>query len=326
MHRAGTIYEEKKKSSCFSVINNNAHIIGDFWILNLFSPCESRPSTDRCSSKASPRNRVTPVLLPPTKSPADWTHLFHVSYKNAWKSNVSAQVHTDPCQWLHTRHWAALDDWASDGIRIQICLFSLLSCLSVTHPAVWRSDGCSLQPVGSCSLQETRTKHRQKCERGVVRTDCISLSDLPRKLETHKHTNKQLSAEVGPQEMLFIFSLFHVTSSSPVRCRRSQISRKYLPTHTWNRQKCTLLYNQHHLHRNHHPLMSKHHIPLGAVHGLSYLHGSRPQVVHRVAEKRQTHNPKSENPDIALFTPHTVKAYWHSVVVGDKHMPNWEEG
>lgn len=45
-------------------------------LLNFFSPCESRPSTDRCSSKASPRNRVTPVLLPLTKSPADLTHLY----------------------------------------------------------------------------------------------------------------------------------------------------------------------------------------------------------------------------------------------------------
>lgn len=57
--------------------------------------------------------------------------------------------------------------------------------------------------------------------------------------------------------------------------------------------------------------MSKYHVLLGAVHGLSYLHGSRPLVIHRVAEKIQInpHNPKSENPDIALFTPHTVKAY-----------------
>ena len=118
-----------------------------------------------------------------------------------------------------------------------------------------------------------------------------------------------------------------MTSPSPVRCKRSQISRKYLLTHTWNKHKCALLYNQHHLHRHHHHLLSKYHILLGAVHGLSYLHGSRPQVIHRVAEKIQInpHNPKSENPDIALFTPHRVKAYWHSVVVGDKHMPNWED-
>lgn len=56
----------------------------------------------------------------------------------------------------------------------------------MTHPAEWRSDGCSLQPVSSCSLQETHTKPHRTCECGVVRTDCISLTYLPRGLDAHK--------------------------------------------------------------------------------------------------------------------------------------------
>lgn len=67
---------------------------------------------------------------------------------------------------------------------------SLLNHLSVTHPAEWRSDGCSLQPAGSCSLQETHIKRHQTCERSVAQTDCIFLSYLPCKLEVRKIKKK----------------------------------------------------------------------------------------------------------------------------------------
>lgn len=86
---------------------------------------------------------------------------------------------------------------ASSAIRIsELKSISLLNYLSVIYPEVWRSDSCSPQPVSSCSLQETHIKHHQMCEHGVFQTDCIFLSYLPHKLETHKYTNMQMTIEI----------------------------------------------------------------------------------------------------------------------------------
>lgn len=70
--------------------------------------------------------------------------------------------------------------WAVRAPFISIC------GLSLSHPAEWRSDGHSLQPAGSCSLQETHTTPHQMCECGLARTDCTSLSYLWHMLETNR--------------------------------------------------------------------------------------------------------------------------------------------
>ena len=145
----------------------------------------------------------------------------------------------------------------------------LLNCLSVTHPAVWRSDGCSLQPADSCNLQETHIKPHQTCARSPVRRDCISLSKLPRKLNTCKRHNMQLSVRVQKEEILY--ETFHILlvykrvlllsannknkwitfRYSHVRCSRTQISRKYRFIHTWNTCRYALHYHEHHIYQNH---------------------------------------------------------------------------
>lgn len=61
----------KTDTSFLSVSQRNYFYKTLLYQFNLFSPWESRPSTDRCSSKVSPRNSVTPVLLPSWKSPVD---------------------------------------------------------------------------------------------------------------------------------------------------------------------------------------------------------------------------------------------------------------
>lgn len=105
--------------------------------------------------------------------------LLQYKYIHCFSTHDENQTHGSGC--AQELHWMSIGRHQNSNLFVY-----LLNCLRVTHPAAWRSDGCSLQPAGSCSLQETHTKPHQRCERSVVRTDCISLSYLPRKLDTRK--------------------------------------------------------------------------------------------------------------------------------------------
>lgn len=227
----------------------------------------------------------------------------------------ASQWESDPWQWLCTSRWATLDVHQT-LLEFRSVFHSLLNCLrlSVTHPAVWRSDGCSLQPVGSCSLQETHIKPRQRCGYSVVRTDCISLSYLPRTLDT-QNTHDCRSREI-------LHEIFHISIVTLSAKGKAYLDLLWYHTHlsdageprfcantssdTPETHKYAPHYHHNHLDQYHyHPLLSKYHILQTPVSPTSMA----PDLIHR-----DKHNPKSENPNVALLdltlSRHNETMWW----------------